>query len=342
MAVRQKGSAWQVDVTVGGLRAPRVSLPTRTEALAVEAQFKADMLAGREPVTPSAVKAARVDGSLADMLRLAVTRRWSGTKSERTSYATAHFWIDTLGATFQMADLTPSVVDDAISQWIASGTSSATVNRRLSALSVLMGEAIKEGHITKRFELPHRKEYEGRLRWLTEDEELVMLTYFLGDKLMHTACVLAIDTGFRAGELWRLTVRDVDLTANPPTLTAWETKGNRPRTLPLTKRAAKALEALCKGRARHELVFGGQMNNYMTSRRMARFREYAQLPPDDELCFHSLRHTCCSRMVQRGVPIVIVQRWMDHADIKTTMRYAHLAPDSFAAGLAALEKEVSE
>ena len=43
--------------------------------------------------------------------------------------------------------------------------------------------------------------------------------------------------------------------------------------------------------------------------------------------FHDLRHTYASHLVMRGVPLVAVQRYLGHADIKTTMRYAHLAPE---------------
>ncbi len=58
---------------------------------------------------------------------------------------------------------------------------------------------------------------------------------------------------------------------------------------------------------------------------------------------HTMRHTFCTRLVQGGKPINEVQALMGHYDIKTTMRYAHLAPkrgtsdvsllDEFSSGL---------
>lgn len=41
------------------------------------------------------------------------------------------------------------------------------------------------------------------------------------------------------------------------------------------------------------------------------------------LRFHDLRHTAATRMVESGVSIVVVSRILGHADLKTTMRYAH-------------------
>lgn len=42
---------------------------------------------------------------------------------------------------------------------------------------------------------------------------------------------------------------------------------------------------------------------------------------------HTLRHTFASHLVMQGVDLPIVMKLMGHADIQTTMIYAHLAPD---------------
>jgi len=41
------------------------------------------------------------------------------------------------------------------------------------------------------------------------------------------------------------------------------------------------------------------------------------------LRFHDLRHTSATRMIESGANIVAVSRILGHADLKTTMRYAH-------------------
>ena len=43
---------------------------------------------------------------------------------------------------------------------------------------------------------------------------------------------------------------------------------------------------------------------------------------------HSLRHTFASHLAINGTPIYTIQKLMDHKDIKQTLRYAKLAPDS--------------
>lgn len=41
------------------------------------------------------------------------------------------------------------------------------------------------------------------------------------------------------------------------------------------------------------------------------------------LRFHDLRHTTATRMIEAGASIIAVSKILGHADLKTTMRYAH-------------------
>jgi len=46
-----------------------------------------------------------------------------------------------------------------------------------------------------------------------------------------------------------------------------------------------------------------------------------------KVCIHTLRHTFGSHCIMNGVNIVALSEFMGHADIKTTMIYAHLSPE---------------
>ncbi len=55
----------------------------------------------------------------------------------------------------------------------------------------------------------------------------------------------------------------------------------------------------------------------------------------NRVVIHTLRHTFASHLAINGTPIYTIQKLMNHKDIKMTLRYAKLSPDS---GKEAVEK----
>ncbi len=54
---------------------------------------------------------------------------------------------------------------------------------------------------------------------------------------------------------------------------------------------------------------------------------------------HDLRHCCAAWLVQAGVSIRAVAESLRHADIRVTMRYAHMAPETVRAAVSVLDAE---
>jgi len=52
---------------------------------------------------------------------------------------------------------------------------------------------------------------------------------------------------------------------------------------------------------------------------------------------HILRHTFCSHLAMRGVPVVAIQSYAGHKDLKTTQRYMHLSPAALDAAIRLLD-----
>jgi integrase len=59
--------------------------------------------------------------------------------------------------------------------------------------------------------------------------------------------------------------------------------------------------------------------------------------------FHDLRHTAGTRMAENpNVPLNAVQEVLGHADIRTTMQYAHATDESKRKAIEALRKQVTK
>lgn len=62
------------------------------------------------------------------------------------------------------------------------------------------------------------------------------------------------------------------------------------------------------------------------SRKLKRIAKAAEVK---QIRFHDLRHTFASHLACAGVPIHKIQGLLGHTDLKQTLRYAHLSPESF-------------
>jgi site-specific recombinase XerD len=49
------------------------------------------------------------------------------------------------------------------------------------------------------------------------------------------------------------------------------------------------------------------------------------LSDDENFVFHCLRHTRATRLVEMGVNLRVIQQFMGHKAIQTTLRYAHVS-----------------
>lgn len=213
------------------------------------------------------------------------------------------------------------------------GVKDQTIRHNLSRLRKLLSHAEDMGDIPqgslRDLKWPSLKGTESRYRFLTEPEEAALISGLSSEDHRDLAKFL-IDTGFRPGEVVETDAykakpfewRDVSKSKDGRTLvTLWETKTGSTRTVPLTKAAADILER------RRELgerqPFSGL--SYVPFKRDVKAAAEAEGMQD--VVVYTFRHTCATRLVQRGADIRRVKDWMGHGNIETTMRYAKLVPE---------------
>ena len=323
--IRERNGRYQMILTHGG-RQYSETFDTIEEA--VEARRETQRRIMAEAVTTG--KSCRTT-TLKDAVDRTYKIRWSGTKAERTSMINANCLIRYFGPNTKLTAITTNLVASMIEDLKARGLSSSTINRKLACLSVILQVAEDCGYANAKPVLTRRKEYRGRDRFVSPDEEQRMLL-ILGQwgKTNHCdAIITLIDTGMRTGELFKIQVQDVNFHKGKyGIITLWRTKNDHPRSVPMTKRVSALIRARIDTVTSKPTDRVFPFNQDWLRRVWDRMKQTMGCADDKQFVPHILRHTCASRLIQRGIPLMMVQKWMGHESIQSTMRYAHLAPDA--------------
>lgn len=344
MAVVPRGSKWQVNRTVRGVRAPRLTFDTKQEAEAWEAEVVAAIMAGREIPVPKGrnvkLEKTHKEGTLGYVAKAAWEHYWKGTPSEEHSLYNIKAAEEYFGEEAHVATITKARIEDYVKYLKETkGNSGATVNRKLSTLSKILGYA--EGRwIEQRPRIERQKETLPEIRVLSPEEEKAMIRLFRQwDMHDHAdALIVFIDTGMRMSELWRARGRDIVSEHGQlivrQTKTRTRTEGDR--IVPMTKRVREILEARRDRFGKSEKLFPG-MDNFVYRRAWDRAKTVLKIDDGERFTPYITRHTCASRLVRRGKSLALVKDWLGHTSIATTMRYASLAPGHLKGGVEALE-----
>jgi integrase len=164
------------------------------------------------------------------------------------------------------------------------------------------------------------------------DEELTRLMEVLDNWPFDDSAAfirLAIYTGLRRGEIFKLTWDAVDLERGMVTLA--NPKGKRTTTILLNSLALDVLRGLHRT---SPFCFPGKNGGMRVDFKSPwhRIRKAAKLPEDFRFC--GLRHHYASALVSNGVDINFVRELLTHKNVSTTMRYAHLMPGAVADAVA--------
>lgn len=338
MSARRKGRSWVADFTVAGVRYREFGFPSEAEAEAWELEARAALKRGKEmPSAPSDARASGVAGitTIQDLYDHVVKIRWSNMKTT-SSAECAQLFVTWVGPA---TDLAEALSATSIHEYVEHlqderRVSGGTINRRLAAVSRLAKAAVSLDRIPKVPEMPWQREGEHRIRWFTpEEEEQILLTLRLwGQHAERDLFIFLADTGARKGEALKL--RWQDISGGDRVVTFWETKTGNHRSVPLTGRVR---EAVARRRAEGSHLAGpfAGINEHTLRSLWSRLRTH--LPFLQDAVIHTFRHTCASRLVQKGVDLMRVRVWMGHSTVTTTLRYAHLAPKHLDDALQALE-----
>jgi integrase len=296
---------------------------TKKEAKHVEAMERQKLLE-EEKLTPLQRSSRTLMSEAIEQVNKA---RWNKCKDGSGAYRNAIKFIVLMGD-MPVGDVSEEVVYDFISKLEATKICIATVNRYLAALKTILrfkrqpADHIKLG-----------KEPKGRIRVISKKEEETLLALIREAKLNQrnqfypeTADLIEVllYTGMRLSEGINLKYEDVNFDAN--LISIWINKGEKPRSVPMTKRVRSILEERQKSNKERPFT----LTRHQAGHAWNWVRKQMGLTKDKEFVMHALRHTCASRLVNKGIDLYVVKEYLGHSTIQVTERYAHLSPDKLA------------
>ena len=210
--------------------------------------------------------------------------------------------------------------------------SNSTVNYYVLQVTSLLNYAVNKGFLSKNVArvVKPLKENNTRDRYLELSELKELVDNVLHDDDLHLFVEMSMSTGGRMKAVMNLCKKDVNLENR--TVFMADEKGKEKYTAFLNDRVVKMLEVRFEGLKPNDRLYVSdwrRMQRQMKKVLDVLFND--GLDADDSsnrVVIHTLRHTFASHLAINGTPIFTIQKLLNHKDIKQTMRYAKLSPDS--------------
>ena len=212
--------------------------------------------------------------------------------------------------------------------------SKATVNREVACLKRIFNKAIEWGKVRNN-PVSRIKMFpeERKLRFFNEAELEKLLAY--APKNLKPVIIVAVLTGMRSGELRHLTWKNINFDLSLIYLE--RTKTGKMREIPMGDTVREILWGL-KKKSNSEYVFVNERREpYKWPLRIDKVLKKVGI---ENASTNTLRHTCASWLMMANQNLKVIQELLGHANISTTMRYAHLSPNAKTKAVQVLDTEL--
>lgn len=227
----------------------------------------------------------------------------------------------------KLSKVTPAFLE-SYKLYRAKKASKGTANHDLKVLSIMFNWAVAQNLIknnpakeVKRFKVDSKQP-----RFFSQEEIKQILSEC--PRRWYPAYMILLHTGMRRGELTNLEWKDIDFERKIIKIApkdGWSPKGKREREIPTNDELHDLLLKLQTESKCRDVLEKNNPKRYDKSL-WESFRRLTKRIGIENASIHTFRHTFASYLIMNGVDIVTVKELLGHADITTTMRYAHLVP----------------
>ena len=206
-----------------------------------------------------------------------------------------------------------------------------TINNILTVVGKMLSYAEEIRLIEKAPGMQLLKVEKQQFRFLEFAELDALVAQAEQEPMWLVATLLAADAGLRLGEVRALRWSDWNQLGGQLTISRafanddlGATKGWNLRTVPTTKRLARALKAWRHLRGEYIICQGDGKPRRETAMR-SQLPRLAKAAGLESVSWHPLRHTFCSHLAMMGAPCKTIQELAGHSELSTTLKYMHLA-----------------
>jgi integrase len=260
------------------------------------------------------------------------------------------------------------------------GLKAASLNRRITALKALLNWAVKRGIIETnpmgQLERLREEDSKTKVRYLSpEERERLFTALDEREKLIRDArdnhndylesrdmdvlpdlnksafvdhlkpmVIVSLNTGIRKGSLFQLRWSDIDYQEGILTVQPFAEKSSKLVHIPMNeelKKTLKAWQQQTHGKG-DGLVFPSPKTGKILSNCQTAWENLLKSAEIENFRWHDMRHDFASQLVIGGIDLNTVRELLGHADLKMTLRYAHLAPGNKLQAVKILERQVSD
>lgn len=244
--------------------------------------------------------------------------------------------------------VTDEELDDCIATKRAEGYKDSTLKVSVTYFNAMINHCDEKGY-TVRKKLKTLKAPAGKLRWLTEQEEDALFhaldpaevevndpvliaqrqeNWDLAKLLSHTAA--------RYTEIAHMKWTQVEFANNRVFIK--RKKGSIDGYVQMTPTMKRILERR-REMEKGEWLFSSKLTDKSETKWMNTAVKRAGLSTvDGTVTLHTLRHSTAVRLLQKGMNLVELQRFLGHKSISSTMVYAHVVEDDVARKAAAMRQ----
>jgi integrase len=247
------------------------------------------------------------------------------------------------------------------------GVKAKTINNAIVVLKAALNWGMKQGLFEKNqiqsMDKTPERDSKHILRYLDEDErKRLEVALIAREERIHSkteqphtqdefadylrpAVLLSLNTGIRRGTLLSLIWNDIDFNARAMTIRGEVSKNDKTTRVPLNDDAVDVLlswREQSKNTDKAALIFPSPKTGNIMNEIQTAWRNILKAAKIENFRWHDLRHSFASELVMKGVDLNTVRELLCHSDMKMTMRYAHLSPESKLNAVQILNRRVKE